>query len=192
MNLKDIKTSYPRWLPDNIQYLCYMGSIAYGVSTESSDLDLYGFAIQPRELIYPEGYIHGFDSPPSFDIWTEHHVKDKDKEYDFSIYGITKYFDLVAGCNPNMIDSLFVPLNCLVKCSVVGQKVREARHIFLSKKCWVTFKGYAYSQLKALSTFNSGIPNDIQDVRNEEEKLSISHETRFEEVEKEMKKRGLI
>ena len=152
MNLKEIKTTYPRWLPDNVQYLCYMGSIAYGVSTDASDLDVYGFAIPPKEFIYPENYIHGFDSPPSFDIWTQHHVKDKEKEYDFSIYGITKYFQLVADCNPNMIDSLFVPLNCVARCTVIGQKVREARHIFLSKKCWLTFKGYAYGQLKDLTS----------------------------------------
>jgi len=31
--------------------------------------------------------------------------------------------------------------------SQLGNRVREARHLFLSKKCWHTFKGYAYSQM---------------------------------------------
>ena len=46
-----------------------------------------------------------------------------------------------------MIDSLFVPRRCIIYSTKVGEMVREARHIFLSKSSWPKFKGYAYSQL---------------------------------------------
>jgi hypothetical protein len=49
--------------------------------------------------------------------------------------------------NPNMIDSMFTPSECVLHSTKVGQMVREKRHMFLSKKSWHTFKGYAYSNL---------------------------------------------
>lgn len=46
--------SPPKWLPDNVMYLCQMGSVAYGVATEYSDVDVYGFAIRDaiRSLLF--------------------------------------------------------------------------------------------------------------------------------------------
>lgn len=32
----------PKWLPDNIHYEVIMGSVAYGVSSDTSDMDVYG------------------------------------------------------------------------------------------------------------------------------------------------------
>jgi hypothetical protein len=49
--------------------------------------------------------------------------------------------------NPNMVDALFVPRRCVLYTTELGEKVRENRRLFLSKKCWHKFKGYAYSQL---------------------------------------------
>ena len=134
-----------------------MGSIAYGVSSDSSDNDVYGCCIPKKEVVFPHtsGYIQGFDSQiPKFEQWTKHHVLEKDhkKEWDFSIYGIIKYFRLCADCNPNMIDSLYTPQTCILYMNPVGQIIRENRHLFLSKKCWHTFKGYAYSQLHKIRT----------------------------------------
>ena len=43
----------PRWLPGNVQYETIMGSVAYGVSSDSSDLDVYGWAIPMKEDIFP-------------------------------------------------------------------------------------------------------------------------------------------
>ena len=124
-----------------------MGSTAYGVSTNASDLDVYGFTIPPKSYVFPENYIHGFDTPQEFNQWQEHHVAHKEKVYDFQIFNIVKYFSLCMDCNPNMIDSLFVPLNCIAQITQIGNIVRENRHMFLSKKLWHKYKGYSYSQL---------------------------------------------
>jgi hypothetical protein len=32
----------PRWLPGNVQYETIMGSVAYGGSSDTSDIDVYG------------------------------------------------------------------------------------------------------------------------------------------------------
>jgi predicted nucleotidyltransferase len=146
------KKSAPRHFPDSIQYETIMGSVAYGVSDDNSDMDVYGFCIPEKHVIFPHlaGHIPGFGQQPErFDQWMVHHVKDEEKntEYDFTIYNIVKYFGLVMENNPNMVDSLFTPQNAILHCSPIAQMVRDERHIFLHKGSWHKFKGYAYSQM---------------------------------------------
>jgi hypothetical protein len=54
----------PKWLPDNVHYETMMGSVAYGVSGDTSDVDIYGFAIPPKEMVFPHlaGEIEGFST----------------------------------------------------------------------------------------------------------------------------------
>lgn len=146
---------YPHWMKANLHYEVIMGSMAYGVSTDSSDMDIYGWAIPPKTMVFPHlaGEIEGFgEKLPRFHQFQLHHVKDSDKgtEYDFSIYNVVKYFDLVMENNPNMIDSLFVPRRCILHITKVGEMVREQRREFLHKGCFHKFKGYAYSQMSKI------------------------------------------
>src|SRR5688500_2656981 len=52
----------PKWLPNAVAYETIMGSVAYGVSSDTSDMDVYGFCIPPKEMIFPHlaGEIPGF------------------------------------------------------------------------------------------------------------------------------------
>ncbi|MCK9441699.1 MAG: nucleotidyltransferase domain-containing protein [Methanothrix sp.] len=140
------------WLVDNVHYLTIMGSNAYGVSSDSSDEDIYGFCIPKKDMIFPhlKGEIVGFGrQEEKFEVWQQHHIKDKEtnKQYDFQIFSIIKYFQLCMGCNPNMIDSLFTPRRCIIHTTQVGELVRENRYMFLHKGAFHRFKGYAYSQM---------------------------------------------
>lgn len=142
----------PKWLADNTHYLCVMGSVAYGVSNDTSDMDVYGWCIPPKHYIFPHinGVIFGFDkSFPQFEQWSQHHITDKNsrKEYDFAVYSIVKYFRLCMDNNPNMIDSLFVPRRCVIHASKIGEMVLRNRELFLHKGSFHKFKGYLFSQL---------------------------------------------
>lgn len=142
----------PKWLMDNVSYMTIMGSQAYGVSSDDSDLDVYGFCIPPKDLVFPHlaGEIPGFGRQiQRFEQWQEHHVADPNKkiEYDFAVFGIVKYFQLCMENNPNMIDSLFTPRNCVIHSTAVSEIVRENRKMFLHKGSWHKFKGYAYAQM---------------------------------------------
>lgn len=147
-----------KWLRHNIHYECYIGSVAYGASNDNSDMDVTGWCIPTKEIVFPHtaGYIYGFgDKPPEFGSWQRHHVIDKEgtsgeRNYDFAIYGVVKYFQLCMEGNPNMIDSLFVPQRCILHETELGHMVRENRRVFLHKGCWPKFKGYAYSQLNKI------------------------------------------
>jgi len=132
-----------------------MGSRAYACEREDSDFDIYGFAIPPREDLFPHlrGEIIDFSRPKNrFGQWEELHLTHPDTgmEYGFTVYSITKYFRLVMDGNPNMVDSLWTADNCVLHTSKIGQLVRDNRKMFLSKKCYHTFKGYSFAQIKKL------------------------------------------
>jgi len=145
----------PKWLLSNTCYVAKMGSQAYAVNTDDSDLDVYGFCIPPKEMVFPHltGHIPGFGKQPElFEQVQQHHIQDPNKTttYDITIYSIVKYFNLCMGGNPNMTDSLFAPRNCLIHTTQIGELVREKRHLFLSKQMWPKFKGYAFSELSKI------------------------------------------
>lgn len=156
----------PRWLVDNTHYLTVMGSVSYGVSGVSSDVDVYGFCIPPKDLVFPHlaGEIPGFGRQVErFDQWMQHHVQPPDGRettYDFAVFGIVRYFQLCMECNPNMIDSLFTPRRCVMHSTQLGEVVRENRRLFLHKGAWHKFRGYAYSQMhKIKGKVNSSNPD---------------------------------
>ena len=91
----------PAWLPNNVHYETLLGSLAYGVSSDASDMDIYGFCIPPKEEIFPHlrGEIAGFGTPGRrFSQYQEHHLLDphacggKGRSHDVTIYNIVDYF----------------------------------------------------------------------------------------------------
>jgi len=146
----------PKWLTSNTMYVTIMGSHAYGCSTDNSDYDLYGFCIPPKGFVFPhlDGEIIGFGTrKKAFEKYLESAVdENKNREYDIQIFSIVRYFQLLMDNNPNIIDSLFTDIDCVLHATQIANMVRENRTIFLSKKCWVKFKGYAYSQLHKIRT----------------------------------------
>lgn len=146
----------PKWLVSNEIYEALIGSVAYGCSADTSDMDVVGICIPYKEDIFPHlrGEILGFGTQKQrFEEYQQHHIKNPDamaghgREYDFKIYNIVKFFQIAMGCNPNAIDVLFVPRSCVLYCNQIGELIRENRKLFLSKKGWHSFKGYAYGQL---------------------------------------------
>src|SRR6185369_8737475 len=109
----------PSWLVRNTIYLTRMGSECYGTQLEASDVDLYGICVPRKDIVFPHlaGYIEGFSTNiPHFDQWLQHHITDpdgKEKTYDIQVFNIVKYFSLLMMNNPNVLDSIFVPLNCI-------------------------------------------------------------------------------
>jgi len=133
-------------------YLTEMGSVAYGCSSDDSDIDIYGFCIPRKDTIFPHlaGEIPGFGNQiQRFDQYQQHHILDQDakKEYDVTVYSIVKYFQLCMENNPNMIDSLFTPVRCVRHTTDIGNLVRENRDLFLHKGSFHNLRGYAFAQL---------------------------------------------
>jgi predicted nucleotidyltransferase len=149
----------PSFVIGGTQYLTISGSVAYGVSSDTSDMDLYGFCIPPKDMVFPHlaGEIRGFGNQiQRFDQFQQHHIIEKDtrKEYDITVFNIIKFFQLCLENNPNMIDCLFTRDNCVITSTKISDHVRDNRRIFLHKGSWHKFKGYSYSQMHKMRIKN--------------------------------------
>ena len=150
------QNSIPPWLRGSVQYEVITGSTAYGVSSDTSDMDIYSWCVPPKRFIFPHtcGYIHGFSKDiQGFEQYQQHHVLDREarKNYDITCYSLTKYLRLVAENNPNMIDTLFVPQSCVLHATRVGRLIRDNRCKLLHKGLYHKFSGYAYSQMHKMT-----------------------------------------
>jgi len=171
LSLKGLLPEVPHHVHDGIQYEVVMGSLAYGVSNDNSDMDIYGFSIPPKETVFPHlrGEVLGFDDYEiQFSQFQKHHIKDasalggKGRVYDMTIYSIVKYFRLLMENNPNIIDSLYVPDSCVLYSTPIAQRLRENRKMFLHKGCWATFKGYAYGQMHKIRVIVDQFGYDVK------------------------------
>lgn len=158
------KQSFPTWLKKSVQFEGVHGSTAYGTSNDLSDMDIYGFCVPPKDLVFPHtaGKIWGYDKIQGFEQWQQHGIKDlehrvgKQDEYDFTIYGIIKYFKLCKDNNPNMVDSLFLPSDCILFATPLAGMVLSNRRIFLHKGSYHKFRGYLHAQMSKLSRQPTG------------------------------------
>ena len=149
------KISPPSFVKGATVYETIMGSQAYGVTSNDSDWDVYGFCMPDLGTLFPHtrGEILGFgEQKQRFEQWQQHHINEthgsgNERSYDIQIFSIVKYFHLCMKNNPNMVDSLFTPNRCVVHSSNVAEMVRGRRRDFLHKGAWHTFKGYAYAQM---------------------------------------------
>lgn len=172
----------PAFLPDSVMYLARTGSKSYGVSNSTSDEDFVGFCIPPINVLFPHtaGELFGWDmNVQRFEGWQQHQIKFNDKVYDFNVYNIVKWFRLTADGNPNMIDSLFVKREDVVHSTAISELIRENRKLFLSKKCWHSFKSYAYSQMNAARCDHV---KEIKEIYEFERQYNIPRTTKYTDV----------
>jgi predicted nucleotidyltransferase len=87
----------PKWLPSNVVAELLTGSVSYGMSNDTSDMDIVGFCIPPKDILFPHlaGEIFGFGTQlPRFEQFQQHHIEKDGKNYDMTIYSIVKWFQL--------------------------------------------------------------------------------------------------
>lgn len=119
-------------------YLALSGSRAYGTFHSGSDFDYKGIIIPPTRI--DSGFLHKFEQVYNLDGYGK----------DSVAYDIRKFIRLLATCNPNMIETLFVEEDKIVINSKYGKKLRENRNLFLSKKVRYSFGNYAKSQMNRM------------------------------------------
>jgi predicted nucleotidyltransferase len=129
------------------------GSYAYGTNIESSDVDIKGVCIEPRE--YHFGFIHNFEQ---FEAMVS-----KGHPTDLTIYSLKKFAKLAASCNPNIIEVLHVDDSDVLFCDLFGEELRSIRDEFLSKRARYSFAGYAHAQLNRIKTHRTWVMNPPTD-----------------------------
>lgn len=127
-----LKTN-PR-LGDKIIVLGLGGSHAYGTNVEGSDVDVRGITLNSKEEI-----LLGKDFEQVVNSDT-----------DTTVYSFAKMVKLLAEANPNTLEVIFQKPEHYIILTDIGRLLVENRHMFLSKKCYYTFGGYARQQLRRL------------------------------------------
>jgi predicted nucleotidyltransferase len=122
----------------------YRGSIAHGMYVPSSDPS----SIDDKDLmsvcIPPLSYYFGFENHG----FGDRGVKEKAiAEWDSVAYELKKFVSLLVKSNPNVLSLLWLEPNYYVHVSPEGRTLIDGRRMFVSKKIYHAFTGYAYGQL---------------------------------------------
>jgi len=148
MNLEQLKAS------GKIFFECVSGSHAYGLSTPKSDVDIRGFFYHSNN-----DYLGLVDPPQQVG----------DKKNDITYYSLKRSFELLMTANPNIIELLWMPEDCVKSKTPLMEKLIENRDLFISKKCFYTHSGYAYAQIKKATGQNKKVNNPQPEERPKKE-----------------------
>lgn len=146
MKLSDIKPKTPeqQLALDNCILLIRTGSHLYGTSTPNSDNDFVGVFVQPKKYVLGKHRIEQveFNTNPS-----DSGKPNQKGDFDCTIFAIDKWLTMCANNNPNRLEVFFAPKNCLVHVTEMGQRLLDSIDLFISTKCYHSFRGYSHEQM---------------------------------------------
>ena len=132
---------------ENIIYKIRIGSNLYGTYIkDSSDEDFSGVFVPEKDYVLGIKMVEQV----SLSQKSSKTIRNQVGDVDYVLYALPKLIQLLIGNNPNIIEFLYVPKSCVVYSSEWSNRLIENRHLFLSKKAYHTFTGYAYSQRRKL------------------------------------------
>jgi len=115
----------------HVIYRCVVGSRAYGLDRDDSDVDRRGVYLPPAEL-----------------HWSLAGVPDQleDPAADECYWELRKFLVLACKANPNVLECLWTPLVELA--TPLAEELRAMRDAFLSRLIYQTYNGYVLSQFR--------------------------------------------
>lgn len=146
-------------LPEGLISLCWRGSVAHGMYVPKSDpnsiddKDVMGVYIGPLE------HYLGFGRKDVYEKW--------EGEWDCVFYELRKFVGLLLNCNPNVLSLLWLKPNGIIYENVLGSRLRENRGLFVTKKAYHSFSGYAHAQFKKMISFNQEAQALMQDLEDQ-------------------------
>jgi uncharacterized protein len=145
MDLNELKKS------GNIIYKTIVGSHAYGTNVSTSDIDIKGFYwVDPKEYISLNPPVKPQDCQIS------------DEKNDITYYSLYRAFELLKTANPNIIELLWMPNDCILhQDNSIMPVLLENRKIFISKQAYHSHARYAYAQIKKAKGKNKKVHNPM-------------------------------
>jgi len=117
------------------------GSRAYGTELPTSDTDIRGVFICPQDVILGTGYVGQVN----------------DQTNDVVFYEIRKFLELVKTNNPNILELLNTPEDCIISKDPLFDLILEHKERFITKRTRNSFGGYAVQQIKKARGLNKKI-----------------------------------
>lgn len=147
IKLKDLSPGQvANLLPEGLISLCWRGSVAHGMYVPKNDPD----SIDDKDImgvyIGPLEHYLGFGRKDVYEQW--------EGEWDCVFYELRKFIGLLLNCNPNVLSLLWLKPNGIIYESPLGTRLRENRDLFVTKKAYHSFSGYAHDQFKKMISFN--------------------------------------
>lgn len=120
-------------LSRSVIYRCLVGSRAYGLETEASDVDTRGIYLAPAER-----------------HWSLYGVPEQleNAETDEVYWELQKFLVLALKANPNILEVLHSPE--VLHVTPLAEELLAMRSRFLSKLLFQTYNGYVMSQFRRL------------------------------------------
>jgi len=125
---------------DNLIIEAFTGSHLYGTECPDSDIDLVGIFIPTKE------YVLGVKRCDQVNLSNFENLVIT----DYTCYSLIKYIHLAIQNNPNIISLFYTPRNRIKYINIFGEDLIKNRNLFLSKKCYHTFRGYAHQQKRKM------------------------------------------
>jgi hypothetical protein len=129
-----------KYLEENnlILFKAISGSRAYGTNTPESDFDYRGIYILPEDDILGDTYVDQVS----------------DEKNDIIYYELKRFLELVRKNNPNILELLNVPEDCIIYKHPLFDLILNQKDSFITKECAKTIGGYAKSQIAKSSGLN--------------------------------------
>lgn len=134
---------------DSILFKAKSGSHAYGLNTPTSDVDIRGIFIAPKDTFY------GLYLPDQA----------SDDTNDTTYYELRRFVELLSKQNPNIIELLGMPEDCILQKNPLFDRILDNRAKFITRKIRDTFGGYAIAQIGKSRGLNKKIVKPMDDAR---------------------------
>jgi len=127
-----------------ILWLGYRGSIAHGMYVPQEDpnsiddKDIMGIFLHHRD------HYLGFGQYDVYEKWVG--------EYDGVFYEFKKFINMLIKSNPNVLGTLWTDRKYVIYKDPLWDQVLKCKDFFVSKKAYHSFTGYAYSQLRKMTS----------------------------------------
>lgn len=122
---------------------CISGSRAYGLETASSDTDIKGVFVLPKEEYYGLNDIKQINNETN----------------DIAFYELGRFMELLSYNNPNILELLNTHSDSIIYKHPMLEELNTEK--ILSKVCKDTFGKFAFSQIKKAKGLNKKIVNPV-------------------------------
>ena len=130
-------------LYDRVFYRCVIGSQAYGLAGDESDVDRRGVYLPPADLHWS---LYGVPEQLENQVTQEHY------------WELQRFLVLALKANPNVLECLFTPL--VETATPLAHELLGLRTMFVTRLVYQTYNGYVVSQFRKLQADlrNHGAP----------------------------------
>ena len=120
------------------------GSHAFGTNTSASDRDTAGvFVMENAHYLAAQEPLRQLS----------------DERNDNRFYTLKNFLEMAANANPNILDLLFIPDDCVLLTTAYWSKILASRHIFISRQAGKSYCEYALAQIKKAKGKNKRVNN---------------------------------